>query len=95
VRREILWRGGVRIGLAFVRGFGGRLILCGTLRYIVTFFYVTAIGGLRFVVRNMLFINVMIFDGVGLVLLRLVTVLRGASQCLTRQDFHRRTYRGR
>jgi hypothetical protein len=84
VRREILRRRSVRIGLAFVRGFGVRLILCGSLRLIVTFFYVTAFGGLRFVVRSMLFIKVMILDRVGLVLVRLVVVLRGASQCLTR-----------
>jgi len=84
VGREILRRGSVRIGLAFLRSLGvGRIRRC-RLPFLVPFFDVTTFGGLRFVTRSMVFIKVMIFDRVGLVLLRLVLVSRGASQCFAR-----------
>jgi len=95
VRRKILRRGSVRIGLAFVRGFRVRLLLRGRLRFLVTFFQALAFGGLRFVMRSMLLIHVMIFGRVVLLPLRLVVVSRGASQRFTRQDFHRRAYGSR
>jgi len=80
VRREILRRGSVRIGLAFVRTFRVRLILRRRLRFFVTFLQVLAFRGLRFILRNVLFTKVMIFRRVGFLLRRLVVVSRCASQ---------------
>jgi len=80
VRREILRRGSVRIGLAFVRTFRVRLILRRRLRFFVTFLRVRAFRGLRFVLQGVLFIKVMIFCRVGFLLRRFVVVSRGASQ---------------
>ena len=79
VRREILRRGSVRIGLAFVRTFNVRLILRSRRRFFVTFLQALAFGGLRFILRSVLFIKVMIFCRVGFLLRRLVVVSRGAS----------------
>ena len=79
VWREILRRGSVRIGLAFVRTFNVRLILRSRLRFFVTFLQALAFRGLRFILRSVLFIKVMIFCRVGFQLRRLLVVSRGAS----------------
>src|SRR3981189_2645445 len=71
VRCEILRRGSVRIGLAFVRTFNVRLILRSRRRFFVTFLQALAFGGLRFILRSVLFIKVMIFCRVGFLLRRL------------------------
>ena len=80
VWREILRRGSVRIGLAFLRTFRVGFILPRRLRFFVMFLQVLGFRGLRAILRRVLFIKVMIFCRVGFRLRSLVVVSRGASQ---------------
>jgi hypothetical protein len=100
MRREILRRGGVRIGLALVRGFRVRFVGRGRLGILVMLFYVTAFGGVGLVLRATPFFLVMIFFSMKGLLQRLIVKPCGVGQRLTRQDFHwrrasRRQRRGR
>jgi hypothetical protein len=95
VWREILRSGGVRIGLALVRGFCVRFVVGGRLCILVILIYAIALCGARFVMRAVPFVYVKIFFSVGRLLQRFIREPRGVGQRLTRQDFHRRIDRRR
>jgi hypothetical protein len=94
VRRKILRRGSVRIGLALVRGLRVLLIEGSRLRIFAMLFYVIALG-VRFIMRDVRLVQVMNFFVLGRLLQSLIVEPGGVGQSLTRQDFHRRTDRRR
>jgi len=65
VRRKILRRGGVRIRLAFLRGFCVRFVARGGRCILVRLFFVIGFGSVRFVIRAMAFIQGMSFFPLG------------------------------
>jgi len=95
VRRKILRRGSVRIGLAFVRR------LLRALRRARQAVHPRDVvpgdhpRGARFVMRAMPFIRLISFFSVGRLLQSLIVEPRGVGQRFTRQGFHRRTDRRR
>jgi hypothetical protein len=95
VRRKILRRGSVRIGLTFVRGLWVLFVEGGRLRILVMLFQVISLGGVRFVMRDVRFVQVMNFFALGRLLQSLIVEPGGVGQRLARQDFHRRTDRRR
>jgi hypothetical protein len=93
VRREILRSGSVRIGLALVRSLRVLLVEGSRLHIFAMLLY--ALGGVRFVMRDVCFVQVMNFFVWGRLLQSLIVEPRSVGQRLTRQDFHRRTDRRR
>ena len=91
MRREVLRRGGVRIGLALVGSFRVRFVVRGRLGILVLLLSVIALGGVSLVLGARPFLHVMIFVSVRGLLQCLIAEPCGVRQRLTRKGFDRRT----
>jgi hypothetical protein len=88
MRRKVLWRGSIRIGLAFLWRFDVLVFHRSGQHFAVVLFEMFTLGGVGFLVGSEMLIRVVKFVGMKLFVVRCFVMFSGASQGLTRKYFH-------
>jgi len=95
MRGEVLWRGSVGIGLAFLSRFGVVLFQWSGRKHVVMFLEMFSFSGVRFLVGRVLLLHVVSFVLVELFVMRCFVTFSGTRQGFTREHLDGRTIRRR